>query len=280
VDILSNPGKILASGWNRALAHADGDIILRVDAHSRIPMNFIRTNVQGILNGEDVVGGMRKTLLPDEPWQQLLCHAEHSRFGSGAADYRNPGEARYVDTLAHAAYRRSVFARVGGYDERLKRTEDNDIHYRMKKAGFRFFYSPEIVSFHCARSSLGALLRQKYGNGFWIGLTIGIQPRCFGMRHFVPALFVVALGAACLAGLRSHWMPLLLLSCIYGFSACLFAAKEMAGSPLKIKLLCSILPMVFFLMHVSYGIGTVLGLAGMPFFAWKNHGYEIPWIDQ
>lgn len=103
------------------------------------------------------------------------------------------GEARYVDTLAYALYRREVYDRVGLYDERLRRTEDNDMHYRMRKAGYRFYFSPDILSWHAARKTLRGQLNQKWGNGYWIGRTMRIQPRCFAPRHLIPALFVLAL---------------------------------------------------------------------------------------
>jgi Predicted glycosyltransferases len=59
----------------------------------------------------------------------------------GSSPFRNGGEARYVNALAYALYRREVYDRVGLYDERLRRTEDIDVHYRMRKAGYRFFSS-------------------------------------------------------------------------------------------------------------------------------------------
>ena len=71
---------------------------------------------------------------------------------------------------------------MGFYDERLRRTEDNDMHYRMRKAGYRFYFSPDIVSWHAARKTLRGQLSQKWGNGYWIGRTMRIQPRCFAPR--------------------------------------------------------------------------------------------------
>ena len=44
VNVLANPGRILAAGWNVALEHFTGDAILRVDAHASIPADFIKKN--------------------------------------------------------------------------------------------------------------------------------------------------------------------------------------------------------------------------------------------
>ena len=175
------------------LRAATGDAIIRLDAHARMPKDFLQKNLDALARGKDIVGGSVIGADPDNAWEAVTRALATSRFCGGAAPFRNGGEARYVDTLAYALYRREVYDRVGFYDERLRRTEDNDMHYRMRKAGYRFYFSPDIVSWHAARKTLRGQLSQKWGNGYWIGRTMRIQPRCFAPRHLVPALFVLAL---------------------------------------------------------------------------------------
>lgn len=279
VKVLDNPGKILSCGWNVALSEAKGDIILRVDAHSSISSDFISRNVEAILSGENIVGGATISKKHEAVWPGLLSLAEGSKFGGSAADFRNLGPPpRHVDTLAYAAYKRSVFEKVGGYDERLVRNQDNEIHCRMRKAGFKFFFNPSIKSFHTPRSTLYDILKQKYNNGFWIGLIIGIQPRCFGMRHFVSALFVLALIILLGLGISGMWFSVISLGILYGIMAFIFAMEAMLKAQTGIKkTLCIVLPFVFLSMHVVYGIGTLVGLIKMPFFVWKTRGYKIPY---
>ena len=277
IMVLNNPNKILASGWNVALASSVGDIILRVDANSRIPSDFVRKNVEGIMQGYSIVGGETSTRESSEQKLNLVILSELSKFGGSPASFRNLGRARYVDTLAYAAYKRDVFETTGGYDERLVRTEDNEMHYRMKRSGFKFYYNPEIKSFHVPRSNLCALLKQKYSNGFWIGLTIGIQPRCFNLRHFIPFFFVVALLVSILLGLAEiSWYPFVILFGIYLILALLFSFKSMKKINSNVKIICLGLSVVYFLMHFAYGFGTIIGLVKMPYFAWKNRNYQIP----
>lgn len=277
IKILDNPERILAAGWNKALSNSVGDILLRVDAHSRIPVDFIRKNVECITAGQKIVGGHRATIIPPGAYQQVISLAEISRFGAGGALYRNAGKPGYVDTLAHAAYSRHVFEVVGGYDERLVRTEDNDMHYRMRRAGFRFYYNPEIKSFHTARGNLRGLLKQKYSNGFWIGLTMGIQPKCFGLRHFIPLFFVVVLLISVLLGLvGAHGYFFVFLIGIYLMMALFFSFEAVKKAKPNAKIFCLGLPLIFFLIHISYGLGTLIGLILMPYFVWKNRSYEIP----
>lgn len=259
VKLLQNPRRWLASGINVALAAATGDCIIRLDAHARIPADFLEKNLRALERGENIVGGSVLGGEPNGAWESVLRTVDTSRFCGGAAPFRNGGEARYVDTLAYALYRREVYTRVGLYDERLRRTEDNDMHYRMRQAGYRFYFSPDIVSTHAARTTLRGQLRQKWGNGYWIGRTMHIQPHCFAPRHLIPAGFVLAL-VACMLLLPLSPLFLLALSAVYG-AADLFFALRGAMSQKEGKLLGALtLPLLFPAVHIVYGVGTLAGL--------------------
>ena len=259
VKLLSNPRRWLASGINVALEAATGDAIIRVDAHARIPEDFLEKSLQALERGEMIVGGRVEGGRPNTDWEAVMRALDTSRFCGGAAPFRNGGEERYVDTLAYALYRREVYDRVGLYDERLRRTEDNDMHYRMRLAGYRFRYCPQIVSYHAARPTLRGLLRQKWGNGYWIGRTMRIQPRCFAPRHLIPALFVLALLASLLL-LPVTALPLALLLGAYGLCDVAFAAQA-AWRQSRGRILClPCLPVLFPAVHIAYGLGTILGL--------------------
>ena len=259
VKLLNNPKRWLAAGINVALAAATGDCVIRLDAHARIPEDFLEKNLGALAAGEDIVGGCVLGGEPNGAWENVLRTVDTSRFCGGAAPFRNSGGARYVDTLAYALYRREVYDRVGRYDERLRRTEDNDMHYRMRQAGYKFFFSPEIVSYHAARATLRGQLKQKWGNGYWIGRTMHVQPHCFAPRHLIPAAFVLAL-CACLLLLAVSPVFLLLLALVYG-AADLFFALRGALSQKEGRLLgCLTLPLLFPAVHIVYGAGTIAGL--------------------
>ena len=259
VKILSNPRRWLASGINVALEAATGDAIIRVDAHARIPEDFLEKSLRALERGEMIVGGRVEGGKPNTDWEAVMRALDTSRFCGGAAPFRNGGEERYVDTLAYALYRREVYDRVGLYDERLRRTEDNDMHYRMRCAGYRFRYCPQIVSYHAARPTLRGLLRQKWGNGYWIGRTMRIQPRCFAPRHLIPALFVLAL-VACVLLLPFTALPFALLVGAYALCDIAFAAQA-AWRQSRGRILClPCLPVLFPAVHIVYGLGTILGL--------------------
>lgn len=264
VVLLKNENKTLPYGCNVALKAYTGDAIVRIDAHASIPADFISKNVRTLGSGEDVCGGARPNIIDnDSSWSRTLLAAEQSMFGSSVASYRHSGQKRYVSSVFHGMYRREVYDAVGLYNEQLARTEDNDMSYRIRQAGYKICYDPDIVSYQHTRSTLKTMLRQKYLNGYWIGKTMGVSPRCFSVFHFVPFVFV--LGILLTTVLSWLGMPLLgqLMWSAYGLLLVAFTAMELWSNGFTpVKLL---LPVLFLLLHLSYGVGTLVGLAELPF---------------
>ena len=189
IKVLSNPKKTQPCGWNVVLNNYEGDAVVRIDAHASIPTNFIEKNVETLESGEDICGGFRPNIIDETtPWKETLLLVETSMFGSSIAPYRRQQGKSYVNSLFHGCYRREVFDKVGLFNEDLVRTEDNEIHYRMNKAGFKMCFNPEIISYQHTRSDLKSMIKQKYGNGKWIGLTLSVSPFCLSYYHNYPIL--------------------------------------------------------------------------------------------
>lgn len=287
VVVCDNPKKTLPCGWNVALAAYQGDAIVKVDAHASIPVDFVTKNVAVLASGEYISGGQRPSMAAAEgKFSDTLLLAESSMFGAGIAPYRNNPGKTYVNSMFHAMYAREVFDTVGGFDERLVRTEDNEIHYRMRKAGFRLCFDPEIISYQQTRSSLKKMLKQKYANGYWIGLTTGVCPKCLSLYHYVPFAFVLAIlfSAAVLLcdwAAKGHVRVLhvaagivgILTKLMWGMYGILAIGMSVAAlfTHKKERNITGIaLPILFFLLHVSYGIGTLAGFLKLPFWL-KGH---------
>ncbi len=275
IQILDNTNGNQASGWNTAIKNAAGDIIIRVDAHAEIPEDFIEKNVALIESGEDVCGGARPNKIDEPtPFKEMLFLAESSMFGSSVAGYRRKSETKkYVSSLFHGAYKREVFAKVGGFNKDLGRTEDNELHYRIRKAGYRICQGSDIISYQHIRNTLSGMLAQKFANGKWIGLTLGVCYQCLSVFHFVPFLFVFLLicsGAVALAGMgfgvSVMTLPFLGLVLLYALADFGMTLLAVLTAPKK-HMVQILLPMVFLLLHLSYGIGTLAGIIGMPL--WK-----------
>lgn len=268
VLLLENAGKTLPCGCNVALKNYTGDAIVRLDAHSSIDADFITKNVEILNSGEDISGGQVESILVnDTALQQTFLLAENSVFCGGAAAFRRLTERAYVNTMAFAMYRREVYDKVGLYNENLARTEDNDMSYRIGLAGYKMCFDPIIKTRRFTRSSFKALMRQKYLNGYWIGKTMGVQPKCFSLFHFVPFCFVLGIVfTTLLAFLGFPWLSYLMWV-LYAIAAIFFAILDIKRASFKWSHL--LLPGVFLFLHIAYGIGTMVGLVEMPFWLKK-----------
>lgn len=264
VIIIDNLKKKQAPGWNVAITAAKGDVIIRIDAHASVPRDFVQKNVDCIKSGEDISGGPRPNIIDDDtPWKRTLLLAESSLFGSGIAPYRRNTGKTYVKSMFHATYKREVFETVGGFNENLGRTEDNEMHYRIRKAGYKICFNPDIVSYQHTRNSFRKMLRQKYLNGYWIGLTTGLCPGCLSVYHFVPFAFVIGIITTSFLAVLGLPLPAILLWGAYWVSAILMAVLSLNKENFNVTSLT--LPFLFFLLHICYGIGTAVGLVKMPF---------------
>ena len=265
IQVIDNEGKIQAAGWNVAINNFSGDALIRVDAHARLTTNFLSENAATLDSGEFVCGGMRPNIIDSETPEKRLVHlSDNSMFGGSFGKYHQSEGKKYVDTVFHGCYRKEVIKKVGFFNENLGRTEDNDYHYRVREAGYKICYNPYICSYQFSRPSIIGSIKQKYGNGYWIGKTLFIQPKCISLFHLVPLCFVLALIFSIIFALTFSPFPLLLLTIAYLFVD--FSLSVMAiVSTKRFALEYLLLPFMFLSLHLSYGIGTIIGILSAVF---------------
>ena len=261
IVVLDNRKKTLPCGWNIALKAMTGDIVLRVDAHTKIQKDFIENNVKHIKSGEKICGGKVESLSEEkDDFSNILLIAENSAMGGGIAKFRRGTEKKHVGTLAFAAYSRDVFDNVGFYNERLARTEDNEMHYRMKQAGYKFLMDPTIITYRYSRNNFKKLVEQKYLNGYWIGKTLKESPKCFEKYHFVPVLFVASLIVSGIAAMAGESFILMMILISYLMVIGLISIFEFMKYKFKFGFKICILPVIFSVIHIVYGFGTIKGI--------------------
>ncbi len=267
VKVLENERKSIPCGHNVALDNYTGEALLRIDAHASMPSDFIRKNVEVLMSGEMASGGRRPNIIDGStPFKETLLTAEQSMFGSSIAPYRHSEKKMYTKSLFCGMYRREVYDKVGRYNELLPRSEDNDMTYRMRQAGVKLCYSPDIVFYQHTRSTLSKMLKQKYLNGYWIGKTLGVSPKCFSIFHFVPFLFVIGIILTSLLSVFGYPFLSILMWSMYAALVFVITAIETVKKPRITNIL---LPFIFLFLHLSYGVGTLLGIIVLPFWLKK-----------
>ena len=270
VVLLKNPKVILSAGMNVGIKAARGECILKVDCHSHITDNFIENNVKIIEEGEDVCGGPRPNIIENaDNFSKTLLLVEENMFGSGIADYRKKTTKKYVSSVFQGMYKKSIFDKIGLLDEKVGRVEDNELHYRIRKNGYKIRYSNDILSYQYTRPTLKRMLKQKYSNGYWIGKVSHVYPKAFSIFHFVPLAFVLAIiFSLCMIPITSIFI--ILLSSVYFLFTILITIMTIINNKFNITIL--LIPIILFLIHVYYGVGTLVGL--IKGFSWKKEYYS------
>ena len=180
-----------------------------------------------------------------------------SPFGIGNSKFRYADKSQYVDTVAYGLYKKEVFDEVGYFDETLERNQDNNMHDRIRSAGYKFYFNPKIQSKYYVRNSLKKLLRQGFLNGKWNIIVFRQSKKSLSLRHLIPLLFVLSIiGLSLLALLSKYFIYLLGIEMILYFGlAIIFAVK-------KTKNVFEIFKMMsyFFMFHIAYGLGSVISI--------------------
>jgi cellulose synthase/poly-beta-1,6-N-acetylglucosamine synthase-like glycosyltransferase len=267
IRLLDNPGRIQATGWNIGIRAAKGDYVLRLDAvHCRLTPDYVRCCLETLLDLKRsdprvaAVGGRRMSVAATEdPWGQAIALAQTSSFGVGNATYRLSKKAGFTDTLGVAIYDRSILLNAGLFNESLGRSEDNELHARLREQGFKLFYLPDAVAIYYPRTTLASVASQMFQNGWWISATtMRMRAFPFGIRHVAPFGFFLAIFLAGILG-TSFLVARILLFAMLGLYvvASLGAALYTSSSRRFWRV-----TLVFWLMHACYAGGTLAGFFG------------------
>jgi len=258
--LLDNPAQHTPSGMNVGIRAARGSIIIIAGAHCVYPQRFIENCIVWLgKSGADVVGGPVKTAASSKAFgAQLACAILSSPFGVGNSRFRTSDQEGYVDTVPFGAYRREVFERVGLFNERLIRNQDNDLSARVREAGGKIYMTPALTTVYVPISNYGDLLRQALQKSQWHALTWKANRKALGFRHLCPAAI---LGISVFLVLLSPWnVParaiLLALGVLYLLLATWFAAHAEKRS-WGVRL---VMPFACVLFHFAYGLGTLFGV--------------------
>ena len=260
IRLLDNPQRITPVAMNIGISACKGDVIFIICAHARVSSTLIKLSVQTLQDHPkvDAAGGVIVSV-SEGIISKAIAAAINSPLGSGGPQYRvgrTPGPL--FDTIAHAAYRRTVFDRVGLMDEELVRNQDAEFNYRLLQQDGCIYFNPEIVSHVYVRDSLSQLARQQFQTGYWKVRLFQKVFRRTNWRHLVPAVFVFVTAVSGIAALFSTWGKWIFLADVgayavaVGVSACLLGVRCGAKNVL-------LLPWVFSVIHISYGIGMTKG---------------------
>lgn len=237
--LVDNPKKIAPAAMNIGINQARGKYIVRVDAHSVFPPNYVPSLVHALdnLEGAQNVGAVCRTLPVDNSLvaRANAITASHP-FGVGNSLFRiGTDKIKEVDTVPFGCWRKEWLQQIGGFDEELVRNQDDELNARTIERGGKIYLLPTIIVDYYARRTLTQAWQMFYQYGLYKPLVNQKLRRPATLRQFVPPLFVLGLLPT---------LPLYLL--IVG------------GISIRYRNIALMLS--FPTVHLSYGLGYWVGL--------------------
>jgi len=258
VKYLLNKKQTVPYALNLGVQNATGDIIIILGGHAEVYPDYIKTCVELLDNNPEIgcVGGLLDNIYEDDV-STVIAAAMSSPFGVGSAHFRTGAKEGYVDTVAFGVYKKEVFEKIGLFDEKLVRNQDDEFNYRLIKAGYKIFLSKEIRVKYYVRSSFFKLFKQYYQYGYWKVFVNKKHKTITTFRQIIPFFFVLFLivgGMLCMINYLfiKFYVSLLLFYSIVS----VLSAFQKTNNPFKI---CIVI-YAYLILHVSYGLGYSMGL--------------------
>lgn len=256
IRLLTNPKHFQAAALNLGIEEAKGDLILRLDAHTFYATDYISRCVD-LLQTRDAtnVGGVQRAV-GSTYFAKAVALAINSPLGIGDAKFRYADKEMLVDTVYLGAWRKQTLESVRGFDEEWVVNEDYELNYRLRRSGGKILLSPAVRSWYAVRSSLTGLARQYFRYGYWRVRTLLHHPDSLRWRQLAPAALTLGLTASPAAALL-RWPLGVMVPAVYSVFVVLASVRIGWSGGLRY---IPMLPFVLTTIHLSMGLGFVLGL--------------------
>lgn len=260
VRVVPNPGITAAAAMNLGLQEAANDLVVRADAHTLYAPDYVRQSVR--VRRESAaswVGGpMRPVGLTS--FGRAVAAVTSSPFGVGPGRFHYGTVAQDVDTVYLGTFDRRDVWNVGGYDDVQLQwaAEDQELNYRLRRAGHRIRMDPSIVSWYFPRQGPGALARQYFNYGLCKASTLQKHRTLPTWRPVAPGALVggvVGWAAVAAARRRPEWSVAPVIVYVLGAAAVGTAlARDPGVAPHRAAAAVAT-------CHWAYGFGLWSGLA-------------------
>ena len=268
IHLIDNPRRIVPPALNAAIKASRGDIIMRIDAHASYAENYFSAIVEAHsrINAENIGAVCRTDVLNKTPKALAIREVLAHPFGVGNSAFRTGiTEEKEVDTVPFGCWRRDIFERYGYFDERLVRNQDIEFSKRILRNSGKIVIIPETYSTYYARETFRKLAKNNYANGLWNILTVWYtnQFDSLSLRHFIPLLFTLSLLLPATGGIFWHPLWWLAAASLLAYTAAVSVISAQIAHRKHLNFFYLIT--TFFILHLSYGWGSLIGLVTLPF---------------
>ena len=269
VRIVHNPDADIPVGLNLAIRAGSHPVIVRVDAHSELDPGYtVRALATLRRVGAANVGGVMRAD-GRTPFQRAVARAYNSPIGLGGGAYHGGAREGEAESAYLGVMRRDVLEEVGLFDESIRRGEDWELNLRIRRAGHRVWFDPELAVTYWPRDSWPRLVRQFFATGRWRGELVRRYGRTNSLRFFAPPALVATLAGAVLVGVLQltriltgiwAWVAAVVYLPVLAYAGLIavVAAGRGGGDGWRDKLwTLAVIPT----MHLAWGAGFLVGTA-------------------
>jgi succinoglycan biosynthesis protein ExoA len=282
IRLVQNDDRVIPSALNLGLREARGTYLVRFDAHSVAPPDYVERIVHHLESGLYAgVGGAKIAVGGTSVMSQVIAGALSSRFGVGGSEYHYAEEPMSVDHIPFGAYPVELLRELQGWNPALLANEDFEMDYRVRRSGGRLLLDPEIRILWKSSQTLRDFSRQyqRYGRGK--AAVARLHPDSLKLRHLLPVAELLVLSGSVLAALtlRRGWP--LLANTPY---AC-FLLASYSDAPLRRSSGRSpwLVPVVLGTMQMSWAVGFMRAIwrkkshaAVHDTYRWRDLSQEVP----
>jgi GT2 family glycosyltransferase len=264
IRLIDNPERIVPTALNRAIREAKGEIIVRMDGHALFAPDFLREDVRVLSEHPEAwsVGGPI-VHTGRTPFGKAVATAMSHPLGVGNAAHRFADYEGYAEGAAFPALRKWIFDKVGLFDERLVRNQDDEFNFRITQAGGRIYITPRVRYWYYVRETPSRLFQQYFQYAFWRIPVMVKHRRPTTLRQLLPPLFFLLMGGMLIAGAVLA-NPLI----AFGLPICYLLGLLVSGATLVPSVGAGVavrVPMAMALMHTAYACGLLYGIGARLF---------------
>jgi glycosyltransferase involved in cell wall biosynthesis len=263
IKLLDNVEQTVPYAMNIGIKHACGEVIVRMDAHTIYPVDYISRLVHSLveLNADNVGGSSKYVPANDSLEARAVALISSHPFGIGNSQYRRgTAEIKEVDTVPYGCYRRDIFDKIGLYDEILTRNQDDELNARLRKHGGKIYLIPGVQLTSFARETISKMGKMLFQYGYFkplVNIKIGWPPAT--LRQLIPPLFVLSLFVSLVGSFIFYQLFYLFAAVVFLHSVANFIVSFFLAKKNGLRLL-PFLFYGFFMAHFAYGFGYLKGI--------------------
>jgi glycosyltransferase involved in cell wall biosynthesis len=246
---------------NIGVRNSSGEFIVFTDADCVAEKDWLK-NLLKEFRDENIasVGGPNITPEDDSEFGKCVGDVFELLSRAGARYAYNSKEVVeiYHNPTCNSAYRREIFERFGGFNPRLVACDDEELDFRIRKAGYKIIFTPFARVYHYRKSSLKSFARMAWNYGVGRGQVIRLNREMARWYYCTPSLIILLiLLLIAFSTLNSTLLFIAFLILLFGFLGIVFLSVYLSLKKRRNPLIYCILISTWFW---CYGIGLLRGL--------------------